>query len=56
MGPTTELIAFAGLSAVGFGIATNLVRSGYSVTGFDKYLRTNHGQIQARRGKIEPMA
>ncbi|KAI0894311.1 oxidoreductase [Annulohypoxylon nitens] len=37
MGPTTEPIAFVGLGAMGFGMATNLVRNGYSVTGFDVY-------------------
>lgn len=30
-------IAFIGLGAMGFGMATNLVKEGYSVTGFDVY-------------------
>ncbi|KAI4087233.1 MAG: hypothetical protein LQ344_006916 [Seirophora lacunosa] len=30
-------IAFAGLGAMGFGMATHLVNSGFSVTGFDVY-------------------
>ncbi|KAL1878954.1 hypothetical protein Plec18167_004249 [Paecilomyces lecythidis] len=30
-------IAFIGLGAMGFGMATNLVREGYQVTGFDKF-------------------
>jgi 3-hydroxyisobutyrate dehydrogenase len=30
-------IGFCGLGAMGFGMATNLVKQGYSVTGFDVY-------------------
>ncbi|KAI0011833.1 oxidoreductase [Xylariaceae sp. FL0662B] len=37
MGLTTEPIAFVGLGAMGFGMATNLIQNGYSVTGFDVY-------------------
>jgi 3-hydroxyisobutyrate dehydrogenase-like beta-hydroxyacid dehydrogenase len=28
-------VAFIGLGAMGFGMATNLVKQGYNVTGFD---------------------
>ena len=30
-------VGFAGLGAMGFGMASNLVRNGYQVTGFDVY-------------------
>ncbi|KAF2022017.1 3-hydroxyisobutyrate dehydrogenase mitochondrial precursor [Aaosphaeria arxii CBS 175.79] len=33
-------IGFAGLGAMGFGMATNLVKQGYAVTGFDVYAPT----------------
>ncbi|KAI1866679.1 uncharacterized protein JN550_007532 [Neoarthrinium moseri] len=33
-------IAFIGLGAMGFGMATNLVKQGYSVTGFDVWAPT----------------
>ena len=33
-------IGFCGLGAMGFGMATHLVKSGYSVTGFDVYTPT----------------
>ena len=33
-------IGFAGLGAMGFGMATHLVKSGYSVTGFDVWAPT----------------
>ena len=36
----SEKMAFLGLGAMGFGMATNLVRSGYSVTGFDIWAPT----------------
>jgi len=33
-------IAFLGLGAMGFGMATNLVKTGFSVTGFDVWQPT----------------
>jgi 3-hydroxyisobutyrate dehydrogenase len=33
-------VAFLGLGTMGFGMATNLVKHGYSVTGFDVYAPT----------------
>jgi 3-hydroxyisobutyrate dehydrogenase len=38
--PGEEEVAFLGLGAMGFGMATNLVKSGFSVTGFDVYAPT----------------
>jgi 3-hydroxyisobutyrate dehydrogenase len=35
-----EEVAFLGLGAMGFGMATNLVKKGFSVTGFDVYAPT----------------
>ena len=35
MASQTHEIAFLGLGAMGFGMATHLVKQGYSVTGFD---------------------
>lgn len=35
-----EQVAFLGLGAMGFGMATNLVKKGFSVTGFDVYAPT----------------
>ncbi|KAF6836547.1 oxidoreductase [Colletotrichum plurivorum] len=37
MGSTKPSTAFIGLGAMGFGMATNLIRVGYPVTGFDLY-------------------
>jgi 3-hydroxyisobutyrate dehydrogenase len=38
MGATTALnIGFAGLGAMGFGMATHLVKAGHNVCGFDVY-------------------
>ncbi|KAK1446679.1 oxidoreductase [Colletotrichum cuscutae] len=37
MDPSKQPTAFIGLGAMGFGMATNLVRLGYPVTGFDVY-------------------
>ncbi|KAG0645206.1 L-threonate dehydrogenase [Hyphodiscus hymeniophilus] len=36
----SEKIAFLGLGAMGFGMATNLVKTGHSVTGFDVWTPT----------------
>ncbi|KAI1331693.1 NAD binding domain of 6-phosphogluconate dehydrogenase-domain-containing protein [Xylariaceae sp. FL0255] len=38
--PTKPEIAFIGLGAMGFGMATHLVKQGYPVTGFDVWLPT----------------
>ncbi|KAF9870865.1 hypothetical protein CkaCkLH20_11537 [Colletotrichum karsti] len=40
MGSTLPPVAFIGLGAMGFGMATNLIRLGYPVTGFDVYKPT----------------
>ncbi|KAF2867909.1 NAD binding domain of 6-phosphogluconate dehydrogenase-domain-containing protein [Massariosphaeria phaeospora] len=37
---TKPAIGFCGLGAMGFGMATHLVKSGYAVTGFDVYAPT----------------
>lgn len=37
---TGEEVAFVGLGAMGFGMATNLVKHGFNVTGFDVYAPT----------------
>jgi len=34
---TESKVGFAGLGAMGYGMATHLLRSGHSVTGFDVY-------------------
>jgi 3-hydroxyisobutyrate dehydrogenase len=36
-GTTTSNIAFAGLGAMGIGMATHLVETGHKVTGYDAY-------------------
>lgn len=40
-------IAFMGLGAMGFGMATNLVKMGFSVTGFDVYPPTLERFVKA---------
>jgi len=40
-------IAFLGLGAMGFGMATNLVKVGFSVTGFDVYPPTLERFVKA---------
>ncbi|KAL9041095.1 MAG: hypothetical protein Q9180_001511, partial [Flavoplaca navasiana] len=37
MASSTPKLAFAGLGAMGYGMATHLLKSGYAVTGFDVY-------------------
>ncbi|KAL8865423.1 MAG: hypothetical protein Q9198_009330, partial [Flavoplaca austrocitrina] len=37
MAPPPPKLAFAGLGAMGYGMATHLLKSGYAVTGFDVY-------------------
>ena len=37
MGGGKPIVAFAGLGAMGFGIATNLLKCGFQVTGYDIY-------------------
>lgn len=39
-GQATRSLAFAGLGAMGFGMASNLLKKGYKVTGFDVYAPT----------------
>ncbi|KAF4120413.1 3-hydroxyisobutyrate dehydrogenase [Geosmithia morbida] len=41
------VISFIGLGAMGFGMATNLIKQGYSVTGFDVYAPTLERFTQA---------
>lgn len=40
MAPPKPVVSFLGLGAMGFGMATNLVKEGYSVTGFDVWAPT----------------
>lgn len=40
MAPPKPAVSFLGLGAMGFGMATNLVKEGYSVTGFDVWAPT----------------
>lgn len=40
MSETTPLVGFIGLGAMGFGMATHLVKNGYKVTGFDVWAPT----------------
>lgn len=49
----TIKIAFAGLGAMGFGMASNLVKRGYKVTGFDVYAPTLH-RFKAVGGETAP--
>ncbi|KAI1104338.1 NAD binding domain of 6-phosphogluconate dehydrogenase-domain-containing protein [Jackrogersella minutella] len=44
-------ISFIGLGAMGFGMATNLVKNGYNVTGFDVWKPTLE-KLQAAGGNI----
>ena len=44
-------VAFAGLGAMGFGMASNLCKKGYIVTGFDVYEPTLD-KFQAVGGRI----
>jgi len=39
-GQSTISLAFAGLGAMGFGMAANLIKKGHKVTGFDVYAPT----------------
>lgn len=38
--PQNEAVSFIGLGAMGFGMATHLIKEGYSVTGFDVWAPT----------------
>jgi 3-hydroxyisobutyrate dehydrogenase len=40
-------IGWVGLGAMGFGMATNLIKQGYSVTGFDVFPKTLERFTQA---------
>lgn len=40
MAPSKPAVSFIGLGAMGFGMATNLVKEGHSVTGFDVWAPT----------------
>lgn len=52
MGSSPTLnIGFAGLGAMGFGMATHLVKVGHNVTGFDVYEPTL-ARFKAEGGKI----
>jgi 3-hydroxyisobutyrate dehydrogenase-like beta-hydroxyacid dehydrogenase len=44
-------VAFAGLGAMGFGMATHLVRMGHNLTGFDVY-EPSLEKFKAAGGKI----
>ena len=37
MSPISYHVGFAGLGAMGFGMATHLTKCGYTVTGYDVY-------------------
>jgi len=50
---TTVNVAFAGLGAMGFGMASNLVKKGYKVTGFDVSAPTLD-RFNAVGGEIAP--
>jgi 3-hydroxyisobutyrate dehydrogenase-like beta-hydroxyacid dehydrogenase len=50
--PTTSgTVAFVGLGAMGFGMASHLVKTGYQVTGFDVYEPTR-ARFSEAGGKI----
>ncbi|KAI1455634.1 NAD binding domain of 6-phosphogluconate dehydrogenase-domain-containing protein [Annulohypoxylon moriforme] len=51
MAETKPDISFIGLGAMGFGMATNLVKSGYNVTGFDVWKPTLE-KFQAAGGSV----
>ncbi|KAJ4385647.1 hypothetical protein N0V93_010076 [Gnomoniopsis smithogilvyi] len=40
MAPSKPAVSFLGLGAMGFGMATNLIKEGHSVTGFDVWAPT----------------
>ncbi|KAL8684219.1 MAG: hypothetical protein Q9224_006513, partial [Gallowayella concinna] len=50
MDPQLHKIAFAGLGAMGYGMAAHLARSGFSVTGFDVYQPALDRFVQESKG------